>query len=117
MADILQLADYKLSGPAAVRALMACELAPGITVHAAAWTFAMPDAEYEKSDVDADAMAALLEDAGLAWFPGNLDQSAVLVLKSEALFRRKFRALACREGAMDALGSGIRVRRDPALCV
>ena len=111
------MADYKRIGPEAVGALLAFELAPGLTVHAAAWTFAMPEAEYQASDIDPDRMAQLLHDAGLAYFPGNDDQPAALVLHDEALFRRRFRSLACREAAMNALGTGILIRREADLCV
>jgi len=117
MADIIRIADYKLTGPEAVRALLACELAPRITVHAAAWTFAMTESEYARSDVDAEEMARLLHAVGLAWFGGNDDQPAVLVMHDVALFRASFRALACREAAMDALGTGIRIRRELQRCV
>lgn len=116
MADIIHLADFKLSGPAAVQALLHCELAPGISVHAAAWVFAMPDAEYEKCDADPEQMAAWLDAAGLAYFIGNHDQPAALVLRDETRFRRHFRTLACREAAMNALGSGILIRRTIEHC-
>lgn len=116
MADIIYLADYKRSGPEAVRALLAFELAPGVSVHAAAWTFAMPEQEYEASDTDPEAMAQLLHDAGLAYFSGNDDQPAALVLHDEVLFRARFRSLACREAAMDALGTGILIRRELDQC-
>ena len=111
MAEIIHLADYQRAGPEAVQALLNFDLAANISVHAAAWTFAMPDAEYEKCDADPEQMAALLEAAGLAYFGGNHDQPAALVLRDENLFRRAFRTLACREAAMDALGSGILIRR------
>lgn len=116
MSEIIHLADYKRRGPEAVQALLSFELAPGISVHAAAWLFAMPDAEYEQSAADPEQMAHLLEAAGLAYFGGNDDQPAALVLRDESRFRRQFQALACREAAMDALGSGILIRRDVALC-
>jgi len=116
MASVIHIADYKRLGPEAVHALLACELAPGVTVHQAAWVFAMPAAEYQASDADADAMARLLHQAGLAYFSGNDDQPAALVLHDEALFRASFRALACREAAMNALGTGILIRREPAQC-
>jgi len=111
MAEIVQLADYRRRGPAAVQALLTSELAPGISVHAAAWLFAMPDEEYARATADPEAMAALLDAAGLAYFSGNDDQPGALVLRDENRFRRRFLALACREAAMDALGSGILIRR------
>lgn len=117
MAAIIHLADYRRLGPEAVHALLACELAPGVSVHAAAWAFAMPEDEFQASDVDADEMARLLHRAGLAYFPGNDDQPAALVLRDEAAFRAAFRGLPCREAAMDALGTGILIRRDPQMCV
>lgn len=116
MAEVIQLADYLRRGPAAVQALLACELAPGISVHAAAWLFAMPDEEYARSTADPEVMADLLDAAGLAYFSGNDDQPAALVLRDESRFRRSFRALACREAAMDALGSGILIRRQIEHC-
>lgn len=116
MGEVVCFADYKRTGPEAVQALLAFELAPGITVHLAAWCFAMPEEEYQASDVDADHMAELLEAAGLAYFSGNDDQPAALVLLDEGRFRRRFHALPCREAAMDALGSGILIRREPGLC-
>lgn len=117
MADIIQLADYRRIGPEAVRALLCSQLAPGVTVHAAAWAFAMPEREYEASDLDIDAMAELLNDAGLAYFTGNDDQPAALVLRDESRFRSAFRSLPCREAAMDALGTGILIRREIERCV
>jgi len=111
MADIIHLADFKRSGPAAVQALLNSELAPGISVHAAAWVFAMSDAEYEQCSADPEQMAGLLDAAGLAYFRGNHDQPAALVLRDENRFRRHFRTLACREAALNALGSGILIRR------
>lgn len=116
MADLIQLADYKRIGPEAVQALLAVELAPGITVHAAAWVFAMSDAEYQASDADPEVMGGLLHEAGLAYFSGNGDQPAALVLHDAGLFRSRFRLLACREAAMDALGTGILIRREPERC-
>lgn len=116
MSAVIHLADYKRTGPEAVQALLAFELAPGCTVHAAAWTFAMSDAEYRASDADADVMAQLLHDAGLAYFSGNDDQPPALVLHDEALFRGRFKALACKEAAMDALGTGVLIRRTPQMC-
>lgn len=117
MADIIQLADFKLTGPAAVRALLNDDLAPGISVHAAAWVFAMSEEEYANSDADPEPMANLLKMAGLAYFSGNHDQPAALVLGDENRFRRHFRTLPCREAAMDALGSGILIRRAIEHCV
>jgi len=116
MAQIIQLAEYKLRGQEAVQALLHFELAPGITVHGAAWVFAMTEAEYEQSDADPELVAALLEGAGLAYFSGNHDQPAALVLLDENRFRHRFVSLACREAAMDALGSGILIRRDIERC-
>lgn len=116
MADIIQFSDMKLIGPAAVQALLRFELAPGISVHAAAWVFAMPEAEYESCDSDPEQLAALLDKASLAYFSGNHDQPAALVLRDETRFRHTFRTLACREAAMDALGSGILIRRDIGHC-
>jgi hypothetical protein len=116
MADIIDFADLKRTGPEAVQALLRCELAPGISVHAAAWLFAMPEAEYEQCAGDPEQMAELLDTAGLAYFSGNHDQPAVLVLHDEKRFRHAFRTLACREAAMDALGSGILIRRDIEHC-
>jgi hypothetical protein len=116
MAQIVHLADYKLRGQEAVQALLNFELAPGITVHASAWVFAMTEAEYEQSDADPELAASLLEAAGLAFFSGNHDQPAALVLRDENCFRRRFISLACREAAMDALGSGILIRRDVERC-
>lgn len=117
MAAPIYLADYKRIGPEAVQALLNFELAPGVTVHAASWVFAMSDAEYELCDEDPDQMAELLSGAGLAYFSGNDDQPAVLVLQDEALFRRRFRSLPCKEAAMNALGSGILIRKEVARCV
>jgi hypothetical protein len=116
MPVVIDIAEYKRSGPEAVQALLACELAPGVTVHAAAWVLAMPDAEYQASDADAEAMACLLHDAGLAYYGGNDDQPAALVLRDEVQFRQAFRALACREAAMDSLGTGILIRRESGMC-
>ena len=116
MAEIISLADYRRSGPDAVQALLRSELAPGLSVHAAAWVFAMPDEDYAHCELDPEAVAAALRAAGLAYFPGNADQPAALVLSDENRFRRHFRGLACREAAMDALGSGILIRRDIAQC-
>lgn len=116
MAEIIHLTDYKRRGPEAVQALLAFELAPGISVHAAAWLFAMSEAEYAQSTADPEQMASLLETAGLAYFSGNDDQPAALVLRDEDRFRRRFRTLACREAAMDALGSGILIRREIEHC-
>ncbi|MFZ2268217.1 MAG: hypothetical protein WAV95_11635 [Azonexus sp.] len=116
MSEIIQLADYRRRGPEAVQSLLGFELAPGISVHDAAWLFAMPEMEYEQSDADPEQMASLLDTAGLAYFSGNDDQPAALVLRDESRFRRHFRALACREAAMDALGSGILIRRDVEHC-
>lgn len=116
MADIIQFADLRRTGPEAVRALLQCELAPGISVHAAAWVFAMPEEEYEQSDTDPEITARLLRDAGLAWFNGNDDQPAVLVLQNETRFRQHFRTMGCREAALNALGTGILIRREVHLC-
>lgn len=116
MSEIIHLADYKRRGPEAVQALLQFELAPGVTVHGAVWVFAMPEAEYEQSDADPEDMTNLLEAAGLAYFSGNDDQPAALVLRDEDRFRRRFRSLACREAAMDALGSGILIRREVGHC-
>lgn len=116
MAEIIHLADFKRRGPQAVQALLESELAPGISVHAAAWVFAMSDAEYAQSTADPEAMAALLKAAGLAYFSGNHDQPAALVLRDEPDFKRHFRTLACREAALQALGSGILIRREIAHC-
>ncbi|MBS1160713.1 MAG: hypothetical protein H6R15_3132 [Proteobacteria bacterium] len=116
MAEIIHLADFKRSGPEAVRALLAFELAPGISVHRACWVFAMPDAEYAASTEDPERLAALLAEAGLAYFSGNDDQPAALVLHDETLFRRRCQGLACREAAMTALGSGILIRREIEHC-
>jgi len=117
MSELIHLADYKRQGPAAVQALLAFELAPGVTVHAAAWVFAMPEAEFEASDCDPDRMAELLHDGGLAFFAGNDDQPPNLVLRDVGKFRARFRQLACREAAIAALGTGILIRREPARCV
>lgn len=117
MSELIHLADYKRQGPEAVQALLASELAPGVTVHAAAWVFAMPEAEFAASDADPDRMAELLHEAGLAFFSGNDDQPPSLVLRDADRFRRHFRQLACREAALTALGTGILIRRDPARCV
>ncbi len=116
MADLINLADYRLSGPAAVQALLAAELAPGISVHDAAWVFAMSEQEYQQSDADPEQMGQLLQQAGLAWFGGNYDQPATLVLHNEVLFRQHFRQLPGREAAMNALGTGIQIRREPERC-
>jgi hypothetical protein len=115
--SVVHIADYKRIGPEAVRALLNFELEPGLTVHRAAWTLAMPDAEYQTSDMDADKMAQLLHDAGLAYFIGNDDQPPALVLRDQSVFRRNFRSLACRETVMGALGTGILIRRNLDLCV
>lgn len=116
MAEIISLADYQRSGPDAVQALLRSELAPGLSVHAAAWVFAMPDEDYAQCELDPEVVAEALRAAGLAYFSGNADQPATLVLSDENRFRRHFRNLACREAAMDALGSGILIRRDIAQC-
>jgi hypothetical protein len=116
MAQIIQLADYKLRGRDAVLALLNFELAPGMTVHAAAWVFAMTDAEYEQSDADPELAASLLDAAGLAYFSGNHDQPAALVLRDENRFCRRFMSLGWRQAAMDALGSGILIRREIERC-
>ena len=116
MAEIIQFADCKLTGPEAVQALLRFELTSDVSVHAAAWVFAMSEAEYEKCDADPEQMAALLDTAGLAYFSGNHDQPAALVLRDETRFRRAFRTLPCREAAMDALGSGILIRREIEHC-
>lgn len=117
MSELIPFADYKRQGPEAVQALLAFELAPGVTVHAAAWVFAMPEAEFAASDADPERMAGLLADAGLAFFAGNDDQPPNLVLRDVDRFRRRFHPLACREAALTALGTGILIRRDPARCV
>lgn len=116
MSEIIQLADYRRTGPEAVHALLGFELAPGISVHSAAWLFAMPEAEYQQCNADPEQMASLLDTAGLAYFSGNDDQPAALVLHDERRFCRHFRTLACREAAMDALGSGILIRREIEHC-
>lgn len=119
MADIIDFQDFKRSatvfGPEAVQALLCRELAPGVSVHAAAWTFAMPDEEWQESDIDIDEMARLLTAAGLAYWGGNEDNPAALVLADEAKFRRAFASLGCKEAALAALGSGILIRRQLAL--
>jgi hypothetical protein len=120
MADIIDFQDFKrsaaVSGPEAVQALLCRELAAGVSVHAAAWAFAMPDEEWQESDMDIDEMARLLANAGLAYWAGNDDNPAVLVLAHEAKFRRTFASLGCKEAALAALGSGILIRRRPELC-
>lgn len=120
MADIIDFQDFKrsaaVSGPEAVQLLLCRELAPGVSVHAAAWAFAMPDGEWQESDIDIDAIAALLNNAGLTYWPGNDDNPAALVLADEAKFRRAFASLGCKEAALAALGSGILIRRRPEMC-
>lgn len=114
MAEIIDLALFhrtqQATGPAAIRALLAFELAAGVTVHAAAWAFAMPEAEYAASDIDIDAMAKLLFEAGLHYFGGNDDQPAALVLADERKFQARFKHLGCREACMIALGKGILIK-------
>jgi hypothetical protein len=61
-------------------------------------------------------VVSLLEAAGLAYFSGNHGQPAALVLLDERRFRRRFMSLACRDAAMDTLGSGILIRRDVERC-
>jgi hypothetical protein len=117
MSEIVDLATYRLNGPEAVQALLAAELAPGVSVHAAAWTFAMPENEFQASDLDASEMARLLHNAGLAFFNGNDDQPPALVLHDVTLFRHAFHNAGWREAAMTALGSGILIRSDITRCV
>ena len=115
MADVISFDQFQKTrgakGPDATQVLLSQELAPGVTVHAAAWAFAMPEAEYQRSDIDIERMAQLLQAAGLHLYGGNEDQPPALVLIDEYRFHRFFQALGCREECLTALGTGILIKR------
>lgn len=117
MADVISLAEYRLQGSQAVRAFLAFELAAGVSVHTAAWTFAMPEPEYAASGLDAGRMGRLLSEAGLSYFPGSDERPAALLLRDEARFRAVFHSLGCRHAVLPALRGGISIRRSLEQCV